>query len=199
MKKTTFLVLTALSVGTIIQGCGNSQKDSKETADSANEAKIDSSLVDSVATATTTPAGEADSKFAVDAAEGGMAEVELGQLAEQKAMSADVKAFGLMMVKDHSKANEELTALAQRNGITLPTALGEANQKHKDELSAKNGSDFDKAYIDLMIEDHKKDVKLFEDARQKVADPDIKAFVVKTLPTLKAHLSHIEGIEKAKK
>lgn len=199
MKKMTFLVLIALSIGTLIQGCGNSPKDSKEIADSTNEVKNDTSMVDSVSVATTDIANEADSKFAVDAAEGGMAEVELGGLAEKKAMNADVKNFGSMMVKDHSKANEELKTLAQRKGITLPTALGEENQKHKDELSAKNGSDFDKAYIDLMVKDHKKDIKLFEDAQEKVTDADIKAFIVKTLPTLKTHLKHIEGIEKTKK
>ncbi|WP_312193429.1 DUF4142 domain-containing protein, partial [Sphingobacterium sp.] len=102
--------------------------------------------------------------------------------------------FGDMMVNDHSKANEELTTLAQAKSITVPATLGTEQQKVKDDLSKKTGREFDKAYIDDMVEDHEKDVKLFEDASKNLKDPELKAFVDKTLPTLKAHLEHSKTV-----
>ncbi|WPU95716.1 DUF4142 domain-containing protein [Mucilaginibacter sabulilitoris] len=135
-----------------------------------------------------------DAKFAVAAANGGIAEVELGTLAQQKAVNQKVKDFGGMMVSDHSKANEEMKALAKSKGITLPTKIDSDEQKVKDNLSSKSGADFDKAYVDNMIEDHKNDIKEFEDATKNLKDPDLKAFAVKTLPTLKMHLEAIQKI-----
>jgi putative membrane protein len=131
----------------------------------------------------------------VAAANGGMAEVELGKLAQEKASNQAVKDFGAMMIKDHSKANEEMKAISKSKNITLPTTLGADEQKVKDELSAKSGSEFDKAYIDDMVEDHKKDIKEFEAASNKLTDPELKAFAVKTLPTLKMHLASVQKIQ----
>jgi putative membrane protein len=198
MKKITYLALIALSTA-MMQSCSNAPMDSKETADSMNRANADSIPGDSVTASTQVVAGEEDSKFAVDAAEGGLAEVELGKMAQQRAIDPSVKDFGSMMVNDHSKANEELKTLAKQKGIVLPAVLGEENQRIMNALTEKKGKDFDKAYVDLMVNDHKKDIKLFEDAHEKVTDPDIKAFITKTLPTLKMHLAHVEGLEKTKK
>ncbi|HEY4651370.1 MAG TPA: DUF4142 domain-containing protein, partial [Pontibacter sp.] len=94
------------------------------------------------------------SEFMTEAASGGMMEVELGNLAQQKGQSKEVKDFGRMMVTDHTKANEELKALAAQKNITLPTAMGEDHQEHVREVSKKTGADFDKAYMKLMVEDH---------------------------------------------
>jgi len=116
-------------------------------------------------------------------------------LAQEKATNAKVKDFGAMMVSDHSKANDEMKALAKSKGITLPAAIDSKEQKVKDDLSAKSGADFDKAYVSNMIDDHKEDIKEFEDATKNLKDPDLKAFAVKTLPTLKMHLEAITKIK----
>jgi putative membrane protein len=136
-----------------------------------------------------------DRDFVMDAAMGGLMEVELGRIAAQKGMSESVKQFGQRMVDDHSKANEELMTLAQSKGITLPTALDEKHQKDVTKLSAMSGADFDRAYSKMMLSDHNKDVKEFEKQSSKGADADIKAFASKTLPTLQEHLQMAKALE----
>lgn len=139
---------------------------------------------------------EEDSKFAVDAANGGLAEVQLGKIAQDKGSSPKVKEFAKMMVADHTKANDELKKLAESKNITLPTAAGEEMQKATADISAKNGNDFDKAYIAQMVKDHEKTVKLFEDGQKNVKDAEMKAFIGKTLPVLKTHLDHVKNLDK---
>lgn len=131
----------------------------------------------------------------MDAAIGGLMEVELGRIAAQKGMSDSVKQFGQRMVDDHSKANEELMTLAQSKGITLPTALDEKHQKDVTKLSAMSGAEFDRAYSKMMLSDHNKDVKEFEKQSTKGGDADIKAFASKTLPTLREHLQMAQALE----
>lgn len=193
MKKLMYIGLIA-GVACLVQACGGN-KDSKASADSANTAKADTAKKDSSASAV----DKDDAKFAVAAANGGMAEVELGALAQEKAGNAKVKDFGSMMVKDHSKANDEMKALAKSKGITLPDSIDSKEKKVKSDLSAKSGADFDKAYVSNMIDDHKEDIKEFEDAAKNVKDPDLKAFAVKTLPTLKMHLDAIQKIHDSMK
>ena len=129
-----------------------------------------------------------DKDFVMKAAVGGMAEVQLGQLAQQKAQNADVKTFGNRMVTDHSKANDELKHLATTKGLALPTDLDSKNKKTADELSKKAGGAFDKAYMSDMVKDHEADVKEFEKAAKNAKDADIKNWASKTLPTLQEHL-----------
>jgi len=129
-----------------------------------------------------------DHDFVMDAAMGGLMEVELGRIAAQKGMSDAVKQFGQRMVDDHSKANEELMSLASSKGMTLPTALDEKHQKDVTKLSAMSGAEFDRAYSRMMLSDHNKDVKEFEKQSTKGGDADLKAFASKTLPTLQEHL-----------
>jgi putative membrane protein len=128
-----------------------------------------------------------DRNFLMDAAMGGMMEVELGRLAAQKGASDAVKQFGQRMVDDHSAANTELMSLATSKGITLPTALDEKHQQHVTKLSGMSGAEFDRAYAKMMLSDHNKDVSAFEKESTKGADPDLKAFATKTLPTLREH------------
>ncbi|MFD2965433.1 MULTISPECIES: DUF4142 domain-containing protein [Olivibacter] len=189
------LILWAACIILALSSCGNaSNKDAKETADSINESMADTSTMSTDTTAAQTE----DAKFATEAASGGLAEVELGKLAEQKASDAKVKEFGAMMVKDHSKANEELKALAAKKNIALPAAPAEEKQKKMQEISAKTGADFDKAYVEEMLADHKKDVTLFEEASNRVQDPEMKQFIDKTLPVLRTHLDHIQKIAEKK-
>jgi putative membrane protein len=196
MKKLS-LILVAASLAVALQSCGGN-KDSAEKADSVNKTK-DTAVNASVDgdTVKVSPAIEVvaeDAKFAVEAADGGMAEVELGALAQQKATNAQVKDFGAMMTTDHSKANAELKALAKKLNITLPATVSEEQQKIKADLSKKSGADFDKAYASDMVDDHKEDIKKFEDAAKNCKNDELKAFAVKTLPTLKMHLAAIQKI-----
>jgi putative membrane protein len=127
------------------------------------------------------------------AAQGGMAEVELAKLALQKSQNADVKKFAQMMVTDHTKANDELKALAAKRNVVLPTDIG-SHKSTLDDLTKLSGADFDKKYVEAMVEDHEEDVDLFEDNTDN-SDADIKAFTTKTLPTLKSHLESIKKIQ----
>ncbi|HKO88188.1 MAG TPA: DUF4142 domain-containing protein [Burkholderiales bacterium] len=134
-------------------------------------------------------------EFFKEGAIGGMAEVELGQLAAQKATNPDVKAFGQMMVKDHTGANEKLKALAQSHGVQLPTELDRKHQRAKEKLAEKQGADFDKAYMDQMVKDHKKTIDLFEDTVKKSDVADVKTLAEGTLPTLREHLKLAQQLE----
>jgi putative membrane protein len=137
----------------------------------------------------------ADTTFANKAAQGGMAEVKLGELAKEKASSQAVKDFGQKMVDDHSKANDELKQIASKDGITLPTGLAAKDQATYDRLSKLSGTEFDKAYMRDMVSDHRTDVNEFRRESQSGSNPDLKAFAAKTLPTLEQHLSMAESTD----
>ncbi|CCH53404.1 outer membrane protein-like protein [Fibrisoma limi BUZ 3] len=188
MKKTSLIWLLAFSSLTF-QACNENKKDSDDSVENAHDAN---DLKEQAGT------GQEDdvNDFAVKAANGGMLEVELGRLAQEKAQNPDVKAFGAMMVDDHQKANQELKDLAAQKNITLPTTLGEDAQKHVDELRQLTGAEFDKKYIDMMVEDHEEDVKLFKEAADDADDADVKAFAAKTLPTLQKHLERVTTLDK---
>jgi putative membrane protein len=136
----------------------------------------------------------ADHKFAMEAAMGGMMEVELGKVAAEKGASDEVRQFGQRMVDDHSKANEELMRVASSKGMTLPTAPDPKHRAEMQRLSALSGEKFDKEYVKMMVKDHKKDVGEFEKEAARGMDADIKAFAATTLPTLREHLQMIQRI-----
>jgi putative membrane protein len=135
-----------------------------------------------------------DRNFLMDAAMGGLMEVELGRIAAQQGMSDAVKQFGQRMVDDHSKANSELMSLASSKGITLPTTLDEKHREHVTKLSGMSGEEFDRAYGRMMVTDHRKDVSEFEKQSTRGTDADLKAFATKTLPTLQEHLQMAETL-----
>jgi putative membrane protein len=135
-----------------------------------------------------------DSSFFKNAAEGGMAEVQLGTLAQQKAANPKVKEFGAMMVKDHTAANDKLKAIAESKNIALPTSPSVGQMANKTKLEALSGNTFDKSYIKGMIEDHEEDIKEFQKEATSGRDADAKAYAVATLPTLQAHLKKIQSI-----
>jgi len=136
----------------------------------------------------------ADSAFAKKAAMGGMEEVQLGQLAAQKASDPDVKSFGQRMVDDHTKANSQLMQIASQKGMTLPTAMSATQQKDMDKLNGLSGAAFDKAYVAMMVKDHKKDVAEFKKESKSGKDSDVKSFASSTLPTLEDHLKMVQDI-----
>lgn len=171
-----------------LQACNSNNKNTaKASADSLNI------LRDSTAKQVVN-VERGDAQFAIEAASGGLTEVELGKIAEQRATNRLVKNFGAMMVKDHSKANDKLATLAKAKNINLPNEPTMADQQSIDKLMKLSGRDFDKAYISDMIDDHKNDIKEFKYASKNCNDPDIKHFAAKTLPILQNHLDAINEV-----
>jgi putative membrane protein len=138
---------------------------------------------------------EFDRQFMVEAAQGGMAEVELGTLARQKASSNVVKEYARRMIVEHTEANNRLKALAQQKGVTLPTTIGEKNQDLKQDLSELTGAKFDREYMkEAGVDSHEEQAKLFERQVQRGQDPDVKSFAAQTLPVVQKHLQHAQEI-----
>ena len=135
-----------------------------------------------------------DLAFMNDVAPGGLAEVELGRLALRQATSKEVKQFAERMIADHSKAGEELKQLAQQKKVMLPQEVNPTHQEIMGKLSKLKGAEFDREYVKAMIEDHEKDVTAFESVTKGAVDADVKAYAMKTLPTLKEHLQMIRDI-----
>lgn len=179
--------------------CNNeAATDSKKQAENANDAKIDSAKATDTTAATTSTMSDMkpDADFAVAAADGGMMEVTLGKLAVEKGVSKQVKELGAMMVKDHSAVNEELKTAAKAKNITLPATLSDKCQKKVQELTAKTGTDFDKAYAAAMVSDHKEDIEAFKKEAEKGNDAQLSAWAKAKLPTLEHHLMAAEQAKK---
>ena len=136
----------------------------------------------------------ADRQFIKKAAEGGLAEVQLGQLATEKADSQDVKQFGQRMVDDHTKANDQLKQVASQKGVTVPDKLSPKDAATKARLEKLSGKAFDRAYMRDMVMDHTKDVSEFRMESKNAKDPDVKNFASQTLPTLQDHLKEAKSI-----
>ena len=134
----------------------------------------------------------ADKTFVRKAAEGGLAEVELGQLAAQKASNEEVKQFGQRMVDDHSKANDQLKQVAAQEHINLPTEPSAKDKATKARLEKLSGEQFDRAYMRDMVKDHRTDVAEFAHEAKMGKDPAVKSFAESTLPTLREHLKLAE-------
>ena len=129
-----------------------------------------------------------DIEFATKAAEGGIKEVRLGELAQQQAASPEVQQFGQRMVQDHGQANEQLMQIAQQKGIELPQEMSPEAQQLHDELQQKSGAEFDQAYMDEMVSDHQEDIDEFQQYVETGQDPDLTSFAEQTLPVLEEHL-----------
>jgi putative membrane protein len=139
-----------------------------------------------------------DSKgFAMKAAEGGMLEVKLSQLAQQKAQSQQVKDLAKMLEQDHTQANNQLMALAKQKNIDLPSDLKGEAQETYEAFQKLEGSDFDNAYLLCNVKDHLKDIMMFQKEAQKGTDPDIKQWAAQTLPKLQQHAAHINTVAQA--
>ncbi|SRR5258708_5582171 len=186
----------------IFFSCGNSGgSDSTQAAKDSNANKMDSTGAGTTTATSSIPpsVSKSDQQFAVDAANAGMTEVQAGQIAEQKGMAKDVKKYGAMMVKDHTAAADKLKTIAASKNITLPSAISPEMQKNIDDLQKKEGKDFDKAYINMMISDHKKVISAFEDESKNGSDADIRGFADSTLHTLRHHLDEAEKCNKMMK
>jgi putative membrane protein len=180
--------LVAQAPGSTSGSSGGGSMDSHPSAPMASSGSMSKSKM-----------GSADTKFMKEAAMGGMEEVELGKLAAQKASDASVKSFGQKMVDDHSKANDQLQQLATQKGVTLPTGMSTAQKNDMAKLDKLSGAAFDKAYVGMMVKDHKKDVAEFKKESTGAKDSDLRSWAGTTLPTLQDHLKMIEGISSSMK
>lgn len=187
MKKLPYL-LPSLVVILFMQACTNSANKADSNTESATNNKDSLSIIKN-----------GDAEFLKNAASSGMMEVELGKLAQANGSHKRVKNFGSMMVKDHSIANDELIALAISKNIPLPESVNTSHQKHINLLKNRKGSAFDLTYINIMIRDHKGDVKKFKGAAKDAVDTDVKTFAVETLPVLQKHLDSAKAIHKVLK
>ena len=182
MKKLFIPLLFATTV--LFTACdSNTNSDADNINDSIKKENRETATVDNP-----------DQKFAEKAALGSMMEVEAGKIALSQATRPDVKAFAQKMIDDHTKAGQELNRVASAKNMMLPTMLSESQQKDLNDLREKKGDDFDKAYVSMMVDDHKDDVDDFQDAVDKLDDGDLKTFAINTLPTLQKHKMAIEEI-----
>jgi putative membrane protein len=181
--KTNFFQIMILGLAILFAACDSKKtEDSTDVAEDQNEAKHDDSL-------------EKDSKRVVELADGGLYEVQLATMAVTKATSAEVKKFAQMMVDDHTKVNNELKAWAGKNSVTLPDVMSEEKQKKYYDLeSDKEVAKFDEKFMDEMVEDHKKDIKKFEDVADDSENAELKSWAAEKLSTLRHHLSEAERI-----
>ena len=138
----------------------------------------------------------AEEHFVMEAASGGVAEVKLSELAKNRASDANVKDFANQMITDHTQANDELKPIADSNKIAWPDRLeGDSGTAYK-RLSKLSGPKFDKEYIKVMVKDHDKTVRDFEDASHKVKNATLKVYIDKTLPVLRQHQQHAHELAK---
>jgi putative membrane protein len=195
MKK-ILLILGLSALG--LAGCAGDQTNDRNADGSNSNSRTTSvnnaTISNNTTSAAKTPEG-GDGNFIMKAAQGGLAEVELGRLASEKAQNAEVKKFAQKMIEDHSNANAELKSVATKKNVTLPTEVSADHKATMEKLKALSGAEFDKAYVQAMVDDHKKTVDLFETESTGGTDADVKAFALKTLPNLKMHLEMIQGIQ----
>jgi putative membrane protein len=140
----------------------------------------------------------ADRKFMQEAAEGGMFEVQAAQLASTKATDPNVKSFASMLVDQHTAANNELVQMANSKKVELPAAPPRGKRNEVEKLGKLSGNDFDQRFVrEVGIKDHEKDIKKFEKASEKAKDPELKAWIDKTLPHLREHLAQAQKMPQA--
>ena len=140
------------------------------------------------------PSGE--ERFMKEAASGGLMEVELGKFAAEKGSHQRVKEFGKRMQADHSKANAQLKKIASSKGVDLPTQPSGEHKSTMDKLTKLSGAEFDREYMEAMVDDHKEDIEKFQTQADKGKDPELKKFASETLPILKKHLELAQSTEK---
>jgi putative membrane protein len=138
----------------------------------------------------------ADTDFILAAAQGGMTEVKLGELAARNGTRDEVKDFGKMMVKDHTLINDDLRALAAQKGVSLTDTLDAKHQEMVDKMAALTATGFDDAYIAAMIKGHKTVAREFKAEAATTQDSDLKSFLDKSIPVVQAHLKHIAAMKK---
>jgi putative membrane protein len=178
--KKAILLVTFVAPVLLFASC-NTRQDSQHTTDVAqerNEARFDDNEQ------------KKDAQFIVNAAEINLKQIQLGQLAQKKGSTTHVKELGKMMEDTHTKSQRDLSALARKKKITIPTSLTDNAQDAYTKLDEKSGHDFDKEYSDKMVSQHKDAIKIFEDATKERHDIDINNWAIAALPDLRTNLNH---------
>ena len=197
--KTIKLVIMALAV--IMMACGGQQNRNKDkttdTTMSADSLNRSGTLTDDESNMAGTDVDRTND-FIKEAASGSLMEIELARYAQQNAQNARVKNYAAMMVRDHSKVNDELKGIASSKNLTLPTTMEDNHREMMSDIQKKTGADFDRAYMKEMVDDHEKDVNKFKRfAEEDDVDPDLKSFASKTLPVLLMHQDSAKKISDA--
>jgi putative membrane protein len=133
--------------------------------------------------------------FVRETAQSGHAEIQLGKLMSDKAQNSGLKAFGQRLVDDHTKANEELAAIATQKGLIVPKEMSDEQRRLLEQVGSLNGFEFDRAAQHHAVEHHRRSIQRFEDALQRLRDDDLKAFATKTLPVLREHLTIAQALQ----
>jgi putative membrane protein len=198
--KTTLFFLLVFGLASI--GCSSNKaaENNSSNQGAAQPASTDNSSQNSSSTASNSasanPTGQdSDQQFLTEAVQGNRAEVELGKMVAAKAHDPSVKQFAQLMVKDHTNALNQLQQLAQQKNVNVPEGLPPDAQDLQSKLQNDTGKQFDKDYMDGMVQDHEKDVQSFQDASQNAKDPDVKQLATKLTPTLQEHLAKAQQID----
>jgi putative membrane protein len=139
-----------------------------------------------------------DKIFLRKAAQGGLAEVQLGQLASNKASSQEVKDFGAKMVKDHTDLNDQMKPVAESMGVMLPKKLSASDQAEFDKLNGLSGTDFDNEYLAYMVKDHHDDLREFRTEAAATSDPTLKDAVEKGARVIREHMIMVDGLARSR-
>ncbi|MFN7949670.1 MAG: DUF4142 domain-containing protein [Blastocatellia bacterium] len=196
----TCTLLAVLLPGLLAGACATRQNNNTGTSESPGAMSSPmagataSPMMSPSPTGTMAALSAAGREFMMTAAQGGQMEVQLGQLATQKAANADVKQFGQRMVDDHTRANQQLMQLASQLNVSLPQELSSEGQQTMDRLSKLSGAAFDREYMSHMVKDHQKDVAEYERMVQQAENPDLKNYASTTLTTLRDHLQQAQEI-----
>lgn len=188
------LLFTICIAGTLLlaSSCTDNQPtDSKDMAEQENISRMSNDDQTMVVVE-----NDNDAQFLMDAAEIQLEGISLGQLAQKKGASADIKKLGKMMEDEHTKSFNELKALAQSKSVALPAAITDDSKDAYEDLNEESGNDFDQAYSDLAVDCHEDAIKLFEDAASDSEDPQVRTWASNSLSGLRTHLSHAEATKK---
>jgi putative membrane protein len=139
----------------------------------------------------------ADRRFIQNAMQHGMAEVEMANMAVNKASSDQVKKFAQQMAQDHGKANDELKRLAAANNVTITADLDRSDERRLKDLDKASGAEFDRKFMTEMVKAHERDLKDFQKAAKDARDPQLKSFAEKTAQSIEEHLQHARPIASA--
>jgi putative membrane protein len=196
MRKT--LLCTGILSLAVMVGCtqnrGSQRDNASNTGQTSSQTQSDQTSANATAPASSAAMQDTskltgdDRQFVAHAAAGGMAEVQMGQLAQEKGQSEAVKQLGQSLVNDHQQANQQLQSIAQAKQIDIPSSLDQQHQQKISQLQTKSGAAFDRAFIQEVIKDHTRDVAEFRTQSNKTQDPALKDFTSSTLPTLENHL-----------
>ena len=174
--------------GTSSQGAARTTTNSQKNSQSSSSQSSQTSQQSSMSSQSSTKLSSADQNFVKKAMQDGMAEVELGNLAEQNASSKDVKDLGKKIAEDHSRANEELQKIASNSGYTPEAVPDKTHQQTKDKFSKLSGADFDRQFVNQMVKDHQSAIAAFERESRSGNNAEVKQFASVTVPKLQEHL-----------